>query len=100
MSRIAKYVKAEGERKRYQIDYTNWLDVGEAVLSALFTIHNQTSTKPLLVDGIQVLPTSLGIQYYISGGLDTTQYDVTVAMTTTTGPQIREDDIIVNVKGT
>jgi hypothetical protein len=97
---IAKYVKAEGERKRYQIDYTNWLDTGEAVLSVVFTVNNQSATKLLVLDGVQVLPTSLGVQYYISGGLDTTQYSVTATMTTTTGPQIREDEIIVNVKGT
>ena len=100
MSRIGKYVKAEGERKRYQIDYTDWLDTGEAVLSAVFTVINQSLTKPLVVDGIQVLPTALGIQYYISGGLDTTTYDVNVKITTTIGPQYREDDILVTVRGT
>jgi len=100
MSLLAKYVKAEGERKRYQIDYTNWLDTGEAVLSVAFTVNNQSLTKPLVIDGVQVLPTVLGVQYYISGGLDTTQYDVTALLTTTTGPQIREDDIVVVVRGT
>ena len=29
---IAKYVKAASDRKRYQIDYTDWLDTGEQVL--------------------------------------------------------------------
>jgi len=28
---IAKYVKAQIDRKRYQIDYTDWLDTGELV---------------------------------------------------------------------
>jgi hypothetical protein len=95
-----RYVKAEGERKRYQLDYTNWLDTGELVTSVVFTISNQTGTKPLVIDGIQVLPSGLGAQYYVSGGLNTTQYQVTATLTTTTGPQVREDTLIFTIRGT
>ncbi len=100
MSRIGKYVKAEGERKRYQIDYSNWLDSGETVVSVVFVINNQTATKLLVFNDVQVLPSALAVQYYISGGLDGTTYDVTATLTTNIGPQIREDEIFVVVKGT
>lgn len=98
MARIGKYIKSQTERKRYQIDYSNWLDTGEAVLSVAFNIALNTGSNPLVVDGIQVLPTALGVQYYISGGLDGTTYEIDATLTTTTGPQIREDAIIVTIK--
>jgi hypothetical protein len=93
-----RYVKAEGERKRYQLDYTDWLDTGEAVTGVLFTVQNNTTIKPLVIDGIAVLPTALGAQYYISGGADGTTYNVLVALTTTIGPQIREDEVVVSIR--
>ena len=34
---LKKYTKASGERKRYSIDYTNWLDIG-----VLFTVGAKT----------------------------------------------------------
>lgn len=98
MARIGKYVKAQAERKRYQIDYTNWLDAGEAVLSVVFTIPNNSLTNLIAVDGIAVLPGSLGVQYYISGGLDGVTYNIIATLITTTGPQTRVDDIVVSVR--
>jgi hypothetical protein len=96
MSRIGKYVQAEGERKRYQIDYSDWLDDGEGVQVVTFTISSAT-TPPLVIDGVQVLPTALGVQYYISGGLDGTTYEA-IATMTTTQTQIREDGVIVAIR--
>ena len=98
MSRIGKYVKAQADRKRYQIDYTSWLDTGEQVTSVVFTIPTNTGTLPLVVDGVQVLPTGLGVQYYVSGGLDGTTYEIIATLTTTTGPQIRVDGIIFTIR--
>lgn len=93
-----RYVKAEGERKRYQIDYTDWLDVGEAVTAVVFTIQNNTALKALVIDGIMVLPTGFGVQYYISGGADGITYNVLAALTTTIGPQVREDEVVVTIR--
>lgn len=97
MSRIGKYLKSQTERKRYQIDYTDWLDIGEAVFGVVFTFANQTATFPLVVDGVMVLPSLLGVQYYISGGLDGTTYEILATLTTTQG-QVREDGIIVTIR--
>lgn len=97
MSVLAKYVKTPGERKRYQIDYTNWLDTGESVTGVTFAIDKVT-TPPLVIDGVQVLPSGVGVQYYASGGVDGTNYVVTATLTTTIGPQIKNDEIFFSVR--
>ncbi len=98
MARIGKYVKAQADVKRYQIDYTDWLDTGETVSSVTFNIVSNTLTLPLVVNNIQVLPTGLGVQYYISGGLDGTTYEIDATLTTNTGPQVRVDAVIITIK--
>lgn len=95
---LAKYVKDPTEQKRYQIDYTNWLDTGEGVTSVVFSVLNQSGSSPLVINSIQVLPTGLGVQYYVSGGLDGTTYRVLATLTTNTGPQVREDELIYVVR--
>jgi hypothetical protein len=95
---IGKYVKVPSERKRYQIDYTDWLDTGEAVLNVVFVVTNNDITNPVVVDGVQVLPTGLGVQYYMSGGNAVKTYKIDAVLTTTTGPQVRQDEILLTVK--
>ena len=98
MGVIAKYVKAASERKRYQIIYSNWLDIGEGVTSVVFSVDKVT-VPPLVVDGVQVTADNLGVQYYVSGGLDGTTYVVTATMTTnSTESQIKIDDIFFSVR--
>ena len=95
---IAKYVKAAGDRKRYQIDYTDWLDIGESVVSVVFTIV-QVTVPPLVIDTIAVLPTGLGVQYYASGGIDGQTYTVYANLTTSSAPaQTKLDDILFTVR--
>lgn len=94
---IAKYVKAATDRKRYQIDYTDWLDTGESVTSVDFTIPVNTTT-PLVVDDVQVLPSGLGVQYYVSGGEDGVTYRVLADLETNTGPQNKLDELFWTVR--
>ena len=77
--------KSSGERKRYAIDWSDWLDVGEGVSSVTFTVSNNTADSPLVIDDVAVLPTALGVQYYVSGGVNGEQYEVVVTMTTNQG---------------
>jgi hypothetical protein len=97
MGVIAKYLKQSNEHKRYQIDYTNWLDTGETVVGVVFTI-NKATVPPLVIDGIQVLPSLTGVQYYVGGGLSLNDYVVTATLTTSVGPQIKDDEIFVSVR--
>lgn len=95
---IAKYVKATGDRKRYQIDYTDWLDTGEQVSLVAFTIEDNAASPVLVIDGIQVLPSGLGVQYYISGGVTGETYRVLADLSTTIGPQQKRDEIFVTIR--
>lgn len=95
---IAKYVKSASDRKRYQIDYTEWLDTGEQLTSVDFTIEDNVALPVLVVDDIQVLPTGLGVQYYVSGGVDGVTYRVLPNATTTIGPQYKLDEVFVTIR--
>lgn len=94
---LKRYIKAAAERKRYQIDYSNWLDTGETVASVVFSIDKVT-VPPLVVDGVANTPDGVGVQYYVSGGVDGTNYVVTATLTTSTGPQTKLDDIFFSVR--
>jgi len=93
---LKKYVKAAAERKRYSIDYSDWLDIGELLTNVVFTIPVNTTT-PLVVDDIAINPDGLGVQYYVSGGEDNAQYEV-LATATTTGTQVKVDDLLFTVR--
>lgn len=97
MGVLAKYVKQPSERKRYQINYENWLDTGEAVTGVIFTIDKAT-VPPLVIDDVMVTPNAKGVQYYASGGVDKQSYVVTATLTTNTGPQVKEDEIYFAVR--
>lgn len=94
---LKKYVKATNERKRYSIDYSDWLDVGELLTNVAFTIPTNNVTTPLVVDDIAIMPDGLGVQYYVSGGAAGDQYEV-VATASTTGAQIKVDDLLFTVR--
>jgi hypothetical protein len=97
MGAVARYQKQSGERKRYQLDYSDWLDTGEYVIGVVFTV-NKATVPPLVVDGIQVTPDTQGVQYYVSGGLTLNDYVVTATLTTSSGPQIKKDEIFFSVR--
>lgn len=94
---LKKYVKAASERKRYSINYSDWLDIGETLTNVVFTIPTNNPSTPLVVDDVAVTPDSLGVQYYVSGGADGEQYEV-VATATTSGTQIKIDDLLFTVR--
>lgn len=93
---IGKFFKAPPERKRYQIDYSPWLDAGELVQSATFGVIPATPT-PVVVDGITVNTPQTGITFYVSGGVEGTTYKVLPLMVTA-GGQTKEDAIQFMVK--
>lgn len=95
---IAKYVKASSDRKRYNIDYTDWLDTGEMVSAVAFTIENNVDAPIAVVDDVQVWPSGLGVQYYVSGGVNGRTYRILADLTTTTGPQEKLDEVLVTIR--
>lgn len=97
MGVLARYVKAAEERKRYQINYSNWLDTGETVVSVVFAVDKVT-TPPLVIDDVMPTPDGVGVQYYCGGGVDGTDYVVSATLTTSIGPQIKLDDVFFSVR--
>lgn len=94
---LVKYVKSSGERKRYSIDYSEWLDTGELLSNVVFTVPVNNPTTPLVVDDVAISPDGLYVQYYVSGGADGEQYEV-VATATTSGAQVKVDDLLFTVR--
>lgn len=89
--RLAKFQKSPGDRKRYTIDYSEWLDEGETLTG--LTTANPGSLDGVYVDGALISEEGNNtVIMYVSGGLPGHSYDVGIEVTTS-GNQIREDYI-------
>jgi hypothetical protein len=87
---LGQYTKTPGERKRYSVDYYDWLDQGERIFGVTFETY---VTDGFEVDAFQIDPDGTRVIFFVSGGLDDTAYTVNVKMTTT-GGQVKEDEIL------
>jgi hypothetical protein len=93
---LGKYFKTPIERKRYTIDYSDWLDSGELVASVTFGV-TPADASPVVIDGNANNPTATGVVFYASGGLDGASYKVTARLLSSNG-QTREDTVQYTVK--
>ena len=91
--KLGSFIKTPNETKQYAIDYSNWLETGEVIASASYTI----SPTGMTVASSTVDGTGTILSFYVSGGTDGTYYVVKVLATTTIG-QIKEDTIHFNVR--
>jgi NADH/NAD ratio-sensing transcriptional regulator Rex len=96
--KLAKFTKSPAERKRYQIDYSEWLDTGELVQSVVFTVSPSTGTTPLEIDAFLIGTPATDVEFFANLGDDGIGYTVNVVMTTD-GGQIKEDQVLFSVKG-
>lgn len=100
--KLAKFVKSPVERKRYQIDYSDWLDTGELVQSIVFTVSIVSGTEPpgptLNIDSYLIGTPATSVAFFAADGFDEVNYSVDVVMTTD-GGQIKEDQILFSVRG-
>lgn len=94
--RLGSFVKTPIERKRYAIDYSEWLDTGETLSTVVYTIPTAT-TPPLVVDATSISSGNKIAVFFINGGLNGRQYTVEV-VATTSGGQIKEDTILFTVR--
>jgi hypothetical protein len=90
--RLGKFVKAPNERKRYSIDYDDWLDTGETISSVVFTVD---PADELAIASSSISSRSLAM--FIEGGDANQTYSVTVQITTSLG-QIKEDTVTFAVR--
>lgn len=94
--KLGKFIKAPGERKRYSIDYDNWLETGELVSTRSFSVSPAT-TPAFVVDASATLPGNRSIAFYVNGGKSGENYKVTVSISTS-GGQVKEDVVLFQVK--
>jgi hypothetical protein len=96
MSVLGKFFKGPDERKRYSIDYSDWLDTGEQLSNVTFEV-TPVDADPVLIDGIAIETGAIVVAFYASRGLDGKSYKA-VATATTSGGQVKEDTIQYTVK--
>lgn len=94
--RLAKFTKQPSERKRYVVNYTDWLDTGETLTDVTFSV-SPTTTSPLLVDASALSTDNRSVSLFVSGGLHAQNYEVTM-VATTSGGQIKEDELFFSIR--
>lgn len=95
---IGRWKKQPMESLRYEVDWSKWLIPGEFLTGAnVFIIENTTVeqleiTAPFFLESMQ----PANCVFFLRGGLDGTEYQVTHRVTTSTG-QIAEREIIYDI---
>lgn len=100
--KLAKFLKSPAERKRYSIDYSEWLDTGELVQSIVFTVAATSGTPPtpalpLVIDAYTISSPATSIVFFANYGDEGVTYTVDVVMTTS-GGQVKEDQILFVIR--
>jgi hypothetical protein len=95
-TKAGRVVQQPGERIRRLFKYDRWLEDGERITAVAASI-DETTTPPLVVDGIVIGPDADRFAYYTSGGVDGDDYVITFTITTSVG-QTREDELLVGVR--
>lgn len=94
--KLARFTKQPSERKRYSIDYSDWLDTGETI-SAVTFLPSPVATGGLEIDASSITPSGTSVVFFANYGVSGTTYTVTVTVTTS-GGQIKEDEILFSVR--
>jgi len=96
MTMHRSFRQAAIEKKRYVFDYSCWLADGETLTE--YTVVTQPgTTPPLVASGAFPDLTNKVMSVMISGGLNKTNYIVTMIVTTSSG-QVKRDDIQMRVQ--
>ena len=90
--RLGSFTKTPAERKRYAVDYTDWLDITESLQNVTFAVTPATTT-PFVVDAVSTNPANTTVVFFVSGGDTGKQYTVDVKAYTT-GGQTKEDIVL------
>lgn len=94
--RLGSFTKTPAERKRYAIDYSEWLDVTETLHDVTFVV-TPTTTTPFVVDAVSTNTANTTVVFFVSGGDTSKQYTVDVKAYTS-GGQTKEDTVLFNVR--
>ena len=94
--KLANFIKSPSERKRYTIDYSDWLDTSETISSITFTV-TPTGTGALQIDAYSIANPATSVVFFANYGVAGVNYIVDVKITTS-GGQIKEDTIQFTVR--
>lgn len=78
--RLNKFRKVPADRKRYVVDYADWLNANENVNSVTF--EGNVPADDFYVDAYTVDSGGKQVIFYVSGGVSGSTYNVTVTATT------------------
>lgn len=94
--KLANFVKSPVERKRYTINYSDWLDTGETISTVTFT-PSPTETSGLIVDAYTIATPATSVVFFANYGVAGHQYTLDVQITTS-GGQTKEDTVLFSVR--
>ena len=94
MTDLGKYFKTPDERRRYSIDYTDWLDTDEEITAMTFTV---TPSGELEIDAYSIATDGLSVGFFAADGEDGGDYTINVKASTS-GGQLKEDEILFEVR--
>lgn len=86
--RIGKFRKAAADRKRYEINYEDWLNDAEIITG--ITMLGADLDDGFVVDGYGVEEGGKSVVFYVSGGVEDKSY-IVYATIETSLDQIKED---------
>jgi hypothetical protein len=92
---LGKFTKEPADRKRYALDYVDWLEQPE-VITNVDVVVPQGGTS-FFVDSIVTDETQKQVFLYVSGGIDGEIYDVIVTIDTTAS-QTKQDYIQFDIR--
>lgn len=88
--KLNKFRKGPADSKRYVVDYSDWLNDNETVLSV--TVVGSVPVDNFYVASFTVDIGGLQVIFYISGGVSGKSYDVTITATTSLA-QVKQDTV-------
>lgn len=94
--KLARFQKKPGERKRYAIDYSQWLDQGETVQSASFVVA-PTAAGGIEVDAFTIGSPAVTVIYFVNAGQAGVDYELEIRIETS-GGQIKKDTVLYSVR--
>lgn len=93
---LGKYFKTPNAVKRYSIDWSDWLDLGETISGVTFAV-TPVDASPVVISGNTINTAGTGITFYAGGGVDKTNYSV-IATMNSSGGQVDDRDILIIVR--
>lgn len=88
--KLAKFRKSPGDRKRYEVNYEDWLNGGEVIETV--TMEGNVVGDNFYVEAYIVDADGKEVIFYVSGGVTGNNYDVKITIGTSL-QQIKEDTI-------